>query len=73
MWWSPDQHKADFLDLANLQTKMVDLPIDQIYQHSKNHESKTDQIRGFLTLLFSRDMTTKMVKKLIHCETPDLL
>ena len=28
MWWSPDQHKADFLDLANLQTKMVDLPIE---------------------------------------------
>ena len=28
MWWSADQHKADFLDLANLQTKMVDLPIE---------------------------------------------
>ena len=28
MWWSADQHKADFLDLANLQIKMVELPIE---------------------------------------------
>ena len=75
MWWSADQHKADFLDLANLQTKMVDLPIEpNLPTQQKTWIQNWPDKGGFLDSTFLRIWPQKMIeKKLIHCETPDLL
>ena len=65
MWWSADQHKADFLDLANLQTKMVDLPIEpNLPTQQKTMNPKLTRQGGFSELYFSLGIwPQKMVEK----------
>ena len=63
-----------FLDLANFTNQDGGLANrTKLTNTAKNHESKTNQTRGVFWILLFKDMATKMVKKLINCETPDLL
>ena len=49
-----------FLDLANLQTKMVDLPIEpNLTNTAKIMNPKLTRQGGFLDFTFSREMATK--------------
>ena len=63
-----------FFDFAKKKTKMVDLPIEPNWPTQQEYRSKTNQTGGiFWTLFFLGIWPQKMVKKLIHWKTPDLL
>ena len=73
MWGSCDQHRAVFglSQFTNQDGGLANRT--KLTKSAKTMNPKLTRQGGFLNSTFYKDMATKMVKRLIHCETPDLL